>query len=325
MKIFAQTYKEFSAELFSRTGKGAADAAQLYRNAFLKGDLSEGATAELALPGPIRIAQDQEALKFSTTLSDGNAIESVVIPAAKRTTLCVSSQAGCRFGCRFCATGGRGFTRDLTTHEIVGQVFIARFILQRTINNIVFMGMGEPLDNFDNVAQAIRVISDQRGLNIPPCNITLSTAGHADGIARLAALNMPTLCLAVSLHAADETVRSRLMPINRQFPLALLKKRLKEYPLGKRGVFFIEYIVIPGINDSREMAKKLVGFLEGLPVRLNLLAFNPHPSLPYRAPTDDRMKQFRQWLVEKGLFVRIRKSRGAGISAACGQLAPACR
>ena len=321
MNILTRTFAEFSVEFHFQSIAGSRSAAQIYHAVYKKGDLTGFDETKTAISGLLKIVQDQEVQKVATTLLDGSIIESVIIPGPRRTTLCVSSQVGCRWGCVFCATGKNGFARNLSTHEIVAQVFNARFTLGCSINNIVFMGMGEPLDNFDNVIQAIRVISDQRGFNIPLSRITLSTAGHADGVALLAAQNMPRLRLALSLHAGDDEVRNRLMPMNRRFPLAELKKKLREYPLCKRGVFLIEYVVIAGINDSREAAGKLAEFLKDLPTRVNLIAFNPHPDLPYHAPDDDALKQFRQWLIEKGIFVRIRRSRGCGIMAACGQLA----
>jgi 23S rRNA (adenine2503-C2)-methyltransferase len=182
------------------------------------------------------------------------------------------------------------------------------------------MGMGEPLDNFNNVIQAVRVISDQRGLDIPQSHITISTAGHADGIKKLAHAGMPNLRLAVSINAADDGLRSALMPINKKYPLGILKERLQSFPLCKKGVFFIEYVLLSGINDSREMAKKLAGFVKGLPVRVNIISYNESTSLPFSPPSLDQVKQFCDWLVEEKIFVRKRQSRGRGVLAACGQL-----
>jgi 23S rRNA (adenine2503-C2)-methyltransferase len=222
--------------------------------------------------------------------------------------------------CAFCATGAGGFTRNLSAAEIVTQVWAAVFTLGCRIDNIVFMGMGEPLDNIDNVVQSIRGMSDQRGFDIPQRSITLSTAGHADGIKELGCRNVPHIKLAVSLNAPNNDLRSRLMPINKKYPLEKLKEQLRLFPLGKRGVFFIEYVLLEGVNDSREMAHQLADFLEGLPVRVNLIAFNESPLCGFKSPPAAKVKQFASWLTGRNLFVRTRKSYGQDISAACGQL-----
>jgi 23S rRNA (adenine2503-C2)-methyltransferase len=259
-------------------------------------------------------------LKFASALADGQIIESVLILAFERTTLCVSSQVGCRMGCAFCATGAMGFVRDLTVEEIVWQIYAARFILKHPVGNVVLMGMGEPLDNFDNVVQAVRVMSDQRGLDIAQSHITISTAGHVKGLQKLALAKLPKLCLAVSLNAAHDTLRSRLMPINQKYPLAMLKNALREFPLGKGGVFFIEYVLLAGVNDSPEDAQQLATYLTSLPVRVNVIAYNHSGSGAYAAPGEKRVKQFCKWLAEEKLFVRLRQSRGQKVMAACGQL-----
>jgi 23S rRNA (adenine2503-C2)-methyltransferase len=265
--------------------------------------------------------EDDGVVKFITTLSDGKTIESVLIPSNGRITLCVSSQVGCAMGCTFCVTGAMGLVRQLTADEIVWQAWAARFQLGRSVDNVVFMGMGEPLDNFDPVVQAIRVLSDQRGMNIACRHITLSTAGHVDGLRRLAGAELPHLRLAVSINAANDALRSELMPINRRYPLDRLMEELRAYPLDKRGVIFIEYVLLAGVNDSREDAQALARCLRGLPVRVNVIPLNPGPSgVAYAAPDKERVEQFRMWLVEDSLFVRMRRARGAGAMAACGQL-----
>jgi len=258
--------------------------------------------------------------KFTSVLADDLVVESVVIPTKGRTTLCVSSQVGCRMGCRFCVTGGMGLVRQLAADEIVRQVYAARFVLGYQIDNVVFMGMGEPLDNFDPVIQAIRIISDQRGLDIACRHITLSTAGHADGIQKLAALNLPNLRLAVSLNAADDVLRSRLMPINQKYPLDRLQEALRAFSAAKKGVIFVEYVLLAGINDSPAHADRLAAYLEGHPVRINVIAYNPGSIETYHPPSVERMQRFCDRLVEKQLFVRQRQSRGRGTMAACGQL-----
>jgi 23S rRNA (adenine2503-C2)-methyltransferase len=336
LNVFAMTCEEVAGEMSRRYGKGFYHAAALYREIFKKGATSFADTIEFSrspslavelardlwLPSCRIIArqEDEGVLKFASALPDGRIIESVIIPARGRATLCVSSQVGCRMGCRFCVTGGMGFVRNLTVEEIVWQIHAARFRLNHQVDNLVFMGMGEPLDNWANLVQAVRVIGDQRGLDIAQSRITVSTAGHADGIRELAASNLRKLRLAVSLNAPNDDLRSTLMPINHRYPLPRLKQELLAFPTGKGGVIFIEYVLLEGINDSRENARELARYLAGLPVRVNVIAFNPSGSTPYAPPSEERVQQFCGWLAGQGLFVRLRRSRGQAIMAACGQL-----
>jgi 23S rRNA (adenine2503-C2)-methyltransferase len=337
MNILALTFPECVDDVRQQYDKSRFYSSALYREVFKNGStlfaavpafvkvpaLAERMARDVRLPA-CRIAEKQEedgVIKFATRLADGHRVESVIIPARGRTTLCVSSQVGCRMGCTFCATGGMGFVRDLHAEEIVWQVYAARFILKQPVDNIVFMGMGEPLDNVEAVLQAVRVISDQHGFDIPCSHITVSTAGHAEGLRKLGAANLPTLRLAVSLHAADDALRSRLMPINRLYPLTCLKEALRQFPLGKKGVLFVEVVLLAGVNDSHEDAKRIIHYLEDLPVRINLIAYNQVGSEGFVAPSDKQVRQFRDWLVAAGLFARIRPSRGQGVRAACGQLA----
>lgn len=335
LPIFALTCTELANELGNRYHKGTFHAKALYREVFKHGHGAFATTSSLALTpalvrqlaadiafpvGTVITVQKNSVTKFALQLHDNTIIETVIIPSRNRTTLCCSSQVGCRMGCTFCATGAQGFIRQLTAAEIVLQVFTALFTFKQRITNVVFMGMGEPLDNFKNVMQAIGVISDPQGLNIAHRHITISTAGDVAGIQRLASVNIPRLRLAVSLHAADNSIRSMIMPINRRYPIETLKAALRAFPLEKKGVFFIEYVLIPGINDSREMAKKVALFLAGLPVRVNLIPCNSTGAGNYPTPSAAAVEQFRDWLVADKLFVRIRLSQGAEINAACGQL-----
>ena len=336
MNIFALTCGQLADELSLRYGKGLYHAAALYREIFQNGTLSFVHAPEFAespslakqiaddihIPSCRIVSRQEEdgVVKFASALDGDLIIESVIIPANGRTTLCVSSQVGCRMGCTFCVTGDMGLKRNLTVEEIVWQVYAARFTLERQVDNIVFMGMGEPFDNFDNVRQALRVITDQRGLDIAYRHITVSTAGHADGIRKLAAQNLPTLHLAVSLNAADDYLRTSIMPINRKYPLNLLKEELSTFPVGKNGTILIEYVLLAGINDSVEDAQKLASYLEGLPVRVNVIAYNSGSSTSYKTPNQAHARRFCKTLFEKNVFVRLRQSRGHGIMAACGQL-----
>jgi 23S rRNA (adenine2503-C2)-methyltransferase len=219
----------------------------------------------------------------------------------------------------FCATGAMGLARDLTAGEILGPVEEARRLGQ-AVSNVVFMGMGEPLDNLAAVAEAIRTLADPRGWNIACRYITVSTAGHAEGLRALGELGFPNLRLAVSLNAADDALRDRLMPINRRFPLKVLKEALLAFPRSKRSVVFVEYVLLAGVNDSREQALKVAHYLEGLPVRVNVIPYNGGPSPVFGTPSPERVREFGGWLMEEGLFVRTRLSRGADILAGCGQL-----
>ncbi|MDA8402741.1 MAG: 23S rRNA (adenine(2503)-C(2))-methyltransferase RlmN [Desulfobacteraceae bacterium] len=336
MDVFGLTCGELADEFGRRYGKGMFHAAALYREIFKNGNETfthaPEFAASFALAGKIagdmrtpacRIQSridDGEVVKFATALTDGCVVESVIIPTQGRTTLCVSSQVGCQMGCRFCVTGSMGFVRNLTVSEIVWQVWAARFLLHHAVDNIVFMGMGEPMDNLDAVIQAVRVMIDQRGLSIPPSHVSVSTAGHGDGIRRLAAIRPAHLRLAVSLNAVTDALRTRLMPINRKYPLAELKEALMAFPANKRDFILIGYVLLAGVNDSIEDADRLAVFLEGLPARVNLIAYNGADDSPFTAPDDAEMIGFRDRLVERNIFVRIRQSRGRKVMAACGQL-----
>lgn len=337
MNILSMTFSEVTAEMQRVYGKGAFHAAAFYREVFKKGNrkfyespeftasggLSKKLATAVTLPDFSIAAcrkSTEGATKFATLLDDGNSIETVILPVRNRTTVCVSSQVGCAMGCAMCRTGQSGFIHNLSTAEIIGQVYAVRFEFNLPVDNVVFMGMGEPFNNFDNVLQAVRVLSDQREFAFSQRAITVSTAGVIPGIAKLAAMNMPNLRIAVSINAADDTMRSRLMPINNSYPLADLKKTLLSLPLGRDGVIFIEYVLLAGVNDSPEMAHKLADYLQGLKVRCNLIAFNQSDSLPFTAPTPDQVDRFRSVLAGRNLFVRVRQSLGNDINAACGQL-----
>lgn len=336
MKLLAYTFEELTDELAQRYGKGAYHAAAICRELFKRGNRDFSNAPEFAksgrllarmegdlsfdLPEVVRQKREGAVVKFVSRLSDGCEIESVVVPMTTYKTLCVSSQVGCRMGCRFCETGRMGFTRNLTASEITGQLFAARFILGHDIKNIVFMGMGEPLDNFNAVTDAIRVFSDQRGFDVAKKNITVSTVGLADGIDRLAKLDWPQLKLAVSLNAPDDGTRSALMPVNRKTAMAELRKALARYPLKPKGDFLVEYVLIEGMNDGKAAARKVADYLSPLSVRLNLIPYNPGKDAAWEAPSDKAVHRFGQWLEAEGVFVRKRWSKGRSLMAGCGQL-----
>jgi len=235
--------------------------------------------------------EEHDTIKFITRLHDGHIIESVIIPMKQYNTLCVSTQAGCRMGCIFCQTARSGFQRDLTTWEITGQLFTARFLIKKNINNIVFMGMGEPLDNMEAVTRAIAVFNEPHGFDVALRHMTLSTCGLVPGIKQLGELNLSRLNLAVSINSAENTLRSRLMPINAKYPLTLLKSALAAHPLVARRVILIEYILFKNLNDSKEDAQKLAAYLGGLKVRVNLIGFNPGSIQRQNSSVDNRVDQ----------------------------------
>ncbi len=261
--------------------------------------------------------------KFGFRLEDGFVIESVLIPDEDRNTLCVSSQAGCAMGCRFCMTGSMGFTRNLQPAEIVNQVCAVRdWMLEYDrgrLTNLVFMGMGEPLANLKNLLTALSILTEQRGLDFASRRITVSTCGLVPQMMELG--QATDVNLAVSLHAADDVTRSRLMPVNDRYPLAELIEACKKFPMKKRQRIMFEYTMLAGINDSDETAEKLARLLRGVPSKINLLAMNATDNEEFRSPGRERMLRFQQILRRHGFSVFIRHSRGEDILAACGQLA----
>lgn len=263
------------------------------------------------------------AVKYAFVLDDGQHIESVLIPDQDRYTLCVSSQVGCAMGCRFCLTGTMGFKRNLTAAEMVNQVHYVMEELSREgkgrLNNLVFMGMGEPLANMENLLTALDILLDSRGLNFSDRKVTVSTCGLVPKMEELG--QRTTINLAISLHAADDQTRNQLMPVNATYPLADLLEACRRYPVPKRRRIMIEYLMIEGCNDSIAAAKKLVKILHGIPCKINLLPFNECPALPYRCPPRHTIETFQTILLNAGYTVMIRESRGSDISAACGQLA----
>jgi 23S rRNA (adenine2503-C2)-methyltransferase len=300
---------------------GAADFAAM-------SDLSKGLRQRLGevsrltwlAPAAMDEAEDGT-LKLLHVLDDGARIESVLIPEADHHTLCVSSQVGCAQGCKFCRTASLGFTRDLRPAEIVGQVLTARTLVdeERPLTNLVFMGMGEPLANLDNLLTALDHILGEHGLQMSQRKVTISTVGLAD---KLEALGRGTpAALAVSLNAANEGLRSRLMPVNRRFSLATLKACLLAYPLKPTRRITLEYVLLGGVNDRPEHALELAAWTRGLKCKVNLIPFNPHEGARYQAPDEQDVLAFQEVLIASNLTALLRRSRGQEISAACGQLA----
>ncbi len=254
--------------------------------------------------------------KFLFMLEDGSGIESVLIPDEDRSTLCVSTQVGCAMGCRFCLTGTFRLQRNLSCSEIINQICA----VQKTdrITNIVLMGMGEPLANLDNVIPALKIMTCPDGFQISTRRVTVSTSGLVPEIEKLG--REVTVNLAVSLNATTDEQRDLLMPINRKYPIAKLIAACRKFPLPNRRMITIEYVMVGGINDSVEDAVRLVKLLKGIPVKVNLIPFNEYEGCEFRKPEQDAIDRFHRYLLDKNLTVITRASRGADISAACGQL-----
>ena len=259
--------------------------------------------------------------KFLFQLADGRRIESVFIPDTPKQTFCISSQVGCAMDCDFCLTGKMGFVRNLTPAEITGQVralAAATGLLDKPFN-IVLMGMGEPLHNYDAVMASVRVLADERGLAVSPRRVTLSTVGVLPAMERLASEPlMPNL--AVSLHATTDATRDRVAPINRKYPLARLLDACRRFPLKRRNRITFEYVLLDGVNDTPEDALRLAGLLGDIRAKVNLLPLNAAPGIPYERPSDQRVNAFAKILADHHLTVSVRRSRGRDIRAACGQL-----
>ncbi|MBI4477835.1 MAG: 23S rRNA (adenine(2503)-C(2))-methyltransferase RlmN [Acidobacteria bacterium] len=259
--------------------------------------------------------------KFHLRLSDGREIESVFIPDTPAMTFCVSTQVGCAMACAFCLTGKMGLVRNLTAGEIVGQVRLMAQeldLLDKSFN-IVLMGMGEPLHNYDQTMKALQILADPEGLAISPRRITLSTVGASTKIERLATEPlMPNL--AISLHATTDEMRDKLVPINRKYKLNELLDVCRRFPLKRRNRITFEYVLLKDVNDTPDDARRLVRLLHGIRAKVNLIPLNEAPAIDFRRPSDARVNQFAQILADHHVTVSVRKSRGRDIRAACGQL-----
>jgi len=333
--MFSQTQSEFVQFIYDRLRKGKRHAALLYSEWFKTGRMDPSSWVEpqalalveemlrlvdQALPPIVSEQHDGDTTKFLLKLADGLETESVLIPMQAGMTLCISSQVGCKMGCTFCETGRMGLLRSLTVSEIVAQVFTARFVLNPPVSNIVFMGMGEPFDNYDNVMQAIRVLTDPAGLGFGPSRITVSTSGCLNEIYRFIKDADPALNLAVSINAPTDEMRDRVMPVNHKWNLEALKKALIEYCSHPRRKILIEYVLLQDLNDSLECADQLADYLEGLKVKVNLIPYNSQRKGRFQSPEKDVQEAFAKRLFEKGYQVLLRRHKGRSIMAACGQL-----
>ena len=285
---------------------------------------------DLSVVNTPAIADDRRSVdgtrKWLLRLQDGNCIETVFIPETTRRTLCISSQVGCALNCTFCATARQGYSRNLTSAEIIGQLWLAQRQLvncaQRStaITNVVLMGMGEPLLNFDQVVVALRLMLDDLAYGLSRRRVTLSTAGVVPGIDRLR-VECP-VSLAVSLHAPNDALRDQLVPLNRKYPIAVLMDACRRYVKdAPRTRVTFEYVMLSGVNDSVSQARELIGLLRDLPAKVNLIPFNAFHGTPYECSSERDIERFKDLLYDAGIMTIIRKTRGDDIAAACGQLA----
>jgi 23S rRNA (adenine2503-C2)-methyltransferase len=351
-ELFGLTFAEFSARLRLVVGHERRFHRALYRQLMATGRCDPAMEpvwqeAERSAPGVIarlmphlavvglptvvtqRQAHDEgigTTRKLVIRLHDGREVESVLIPMGGgpedggHATVCVSSQVGCKMGCRFCHTATMGLVRNLSAAEIVAQVLLAGQVGGVKPRNVVFMGMGEPLDNLDAVAKAVHVLTDVNGIGLALRHVTISTVGRVDQLPRLVELGLGRVNLAVSLTAADDALRSELMPVNRMFDLGALKAALLAHPLPGNRRVLISYVLMAGVNDADHQIDALAAWTSGLRVLINLIPFNPIPSRPEQPSSPERIIAIRARLEAAGVEARLRRTKGDGVMAACGQL-----
>jgi 23S rRNA (adenine2503-C2)-methyltransferase len=287
-------------------------------------DLRTALAKEFTLATPAIVSREKSVdgtQKFVLRLADGRAIESVFIPDTPAMTFCISTQVGCAMACAFCLTGKMGLVRNLSAAEIAGQVRVLAGALDLRDKpfNIVLMGMGEPLHNYDETMKALRILADEHGFALPPKRVTLSTVGLLRELERLAKEPyMPNL--AISLHAPTDETRGELVPLNRKYGIADIIAACKRFPLKKRSRITFEYVLLAGVNDRPDDARKLATLLNGVKSKVNLIPLNAAKGIPFERPSDTAIDRFAKILADRGLVVSVRKSRGRDIRAACGQL-----
>jgi 23S rRNA (adenine2503-C2)-methyltransferase len=307
-QVFRWIWKQGVTDFAAMTNLGLA----------LRGQLAED--FRVSTPTIVRRDVSEDGTqKFVLALEDGRQIESVFIPDTPAQTFCISTQVGCAMGCAFCLTGKMGLVRHLTAGEIAGQVRVLSHALQLADFNIVLMGMGEPLHNYDATMKALRILNDDQGLAVGPRRVTLSTVGLVPQLDRLAqeAL-MPNL--AISLHATTEEQRAAIVPPTKKYSLHDILEACRRFPLSKRSRITFEYVLLDGVNDSIDDARRLAKLLTGIKGKVNLIPLNAAPGIPFERPADRRVDHFARTLAELGVTVSVRKSRGRDIRAACGQL-----
>jgi 23S rRNA (adenine2503-C2)-methyltransferase len=338
MDIKNLLFAELKAE-FESWGEPAFRAGQVFEWIYRKGAESFGAMTDLPKSLRARLAEAYDLCpldlaggerskdgteKFLFRLEDGRHIESVLIPSVGRRTLCLSTQVGCKFACAFCASGAGGFERSLLTSEILGQVLFLRDRLDVRLTNFVFMGMGEPLDNTDNVVRAVLIMNSPEGMGIAARRLTISTVGIIPGIEKLETLGLQ-VNLSLSLHATTEELRSRLLPVNRKFPLKQVIRAGARYAGATGRMITIEYVLISGINDSAADARRLASIAKTLRAKVNLIPYSPGCGPGFEPSPATKQAAFLQTLEGSGIAATLRRSKGADIRAACGQLAGKAR
>lgn len=332
--LFYHTQNSFAERMFSLLGRGKNHAMLLYAHFMKRGTLEKIKVEKQAedllqemiqmtdftLPELGAIVEEEGTVKFILKLAGELECESVFIPMRTKATLCISSQVGCKMGCAFCETGRMGLIRHLTVEEIVAQVFYAVHRLKLPVKNIVFMGMGEPLDNFAAVMQAIAVFTDPAGLRFGPSRITVSTSGLVEQIYLLSKTADPALNLAVSINAPSDEIRKKIMPVNQKWNMQALKEALLAYCAHPRRQIFIEYVLLRGINDGLEHADLLADYLRGLRVKVNLIPYNPQSRDRFASPNQETLEMFLKQMRSLGFRTFLRQKKGQKIMAACGQL-----
>lgn len=336
ISIFHHTHQSFGDAIFKALGKGSFHAGLIYEEFFRTGkvlaDDPAFANAQALLASILDLVDFSTGLELGQEKSDGKTgkillrtsdgleVESVLIPMQAGGTLCVSSQVGCRMGCSFCETGRMGLLRNLSVAEILSQVFIARYRFGFAMRNIVFMGMGEPFDNYDQVMQAVRILCDPRGFGFGKRHLTISTSGCVDGIRKMIAEGEQAPNLAVSVNAPSDEERNRLMPINRRFNMAQLHEAMKDYCSSTGRQILVAYVLLKGENDTLDHANRLADYLQGLNVKVNLIPYNPQTRDRYEPPDGESLNAFALRLRERGFLTLLRLTKGKDIMAACGQL-----
>ncbi|RMF78748.1 MAG: 23S rRNA (adenine(2503)-C(2))-methyltransferase RlmN [Nitrospirae bacterium] len=280
--------------------------------------------ARIARIGRLRPVREERSAdgtrKFLFALEDGRTVETVLIPDEERRTLCISTQVGCAMGCRFCLTAQQGLERHLTSGEIVGQLLEVQRLTGERVTNAVFMGMGEPLHNFEAVVRAVQVLTDDRGVGLSARRLTVSTCGLVPRIRELTERREVRFALAVSLNATTDAQREEVMPVNRRYPIRELVAAIAHYARVRRDMGFVEYVLLGGFNDTPEDARRLARLLRPVRCKINLIPYNAVEGAPYAAPTEEAVETFRRILLDAGYSVFTRKPRGRDIRAACGQL-----
>lgn len=333
--ILSFTSHGFASFVQNQLGKGYQHALLIYQEWFRTGKITGShpafSNAQNLLQAICKLVdfsvlplagerQDGTAGKFLLKTADQLEIESVLIPMQAGGTLCISSQIGCRMGCAFCETGRMGLLRNLTVQEIACQLFAARFTLGYQVRNLVFMGMGEPFDNYDNIMQAVRVFTDPNGFGLGIHHLTISTSGRINEIYRLMEEAGPIPHLAISINAPTDKLRSRLMPINRAHPLKELYQAMLDFNARRGQSILVAYVLMKGQNDTLEHADQLSDYLQGLQVKINIIPYNPQSCDRYLPPEQEVIDAFTARLRQRGYYTLLRQTKGRHIMAACGQL-----